>query len=100
MASDVTIRYGASRQATPLTEREQDRLRVLAGKGRRSASESYELGALKGRARHDPAGRRLLDDIGHDEAGRRQQPVTRRQAGSLIAQTVADAVAKRLAEED
>jgi hypothetical protein len=99
MASDVTIRYGASRQAEPLTDREQDRLRVLAGKGRRSATESYELGSLKGRARHDPAGRRLLDDIGHDQAGR-QRPVTTRQAGSLIAQTVADAIAKRLAEED
>jgi hypothetical protein len=84
-----------------LTERERTRLRQLAGMGRRSAQEAYELGSLKGRARHDPAGRRLLDDITHSQASRRQPPAsTRRGAGSLSAQQVAAAVAQRLQEWD
>jgi hypothetical protein len=97
--ADVTLRYGANRKAEPLTEQEQDRLSVLAGKGRRSAAEQYELGGLKARARSDPAGRRLLDDLGHDQASR-QTPVTTRQAGSAIAQAVAAAVAARLEDEE
>jgi hypothetical protein len=98
--ADVTLRYGANRKAEPLTEQERNRLRTLAGKGRRSPQEQYELGSLRGRARHDLAGRRFLDELGHDQAVRTTAPVTRRQAGSLIAQTVADAIAKRLDEED
>lgn len=97
--ADVTLRYGANRKAEPLTEQERNRLRTLAGKGRRSPQEQYELGSLRGRARHDPAGRRLLDDVAHGHAAR-SQPVTARRANSMVAQAVADAVAKRLAEED
>jgi len=99
MASDVTIRYGANRKAEPLSEPEQTRLRQLAGKGRRSPQEQFELGSLRARARHDPAGRRLLDDVAHDQASR-SQPVTARRVNSMVAKAVADAIAKRLDEED
>ena len=62
--ADVTLRYGANRKAEPLTEQERNRLRTLAGKGRRSPQEQFELGSLRARARHDPAGRRLLEHQG------------------------------------
>jgi hypothetical protein len=96
--ADVTLRYGANRKAEPLTEQERNRLRTLAGKGRRSPQEQYELGSLRGRARHDPAGRRLVDDLSHERAARR--PTPRRPVSSALAQQVAAAVAKRLDEED
>jgi hypothetical protein len=102
MATDATIRYGASRKAEPLTDREQDRLRQLAGRGRLSPTESYELGALKGRARHDPAGRRLLDDVGHDQAARRQpgRPVTARQASRMVSDAVRQHIARALEDAE
>jgi hypothetical protein len=97
--ADVTLRYGANRKAEPLTEQERNRLRTLAGKGRRSPQEQFELGSLRGRARHDPAGRRLLDDVAHGQAAR-SQPVTARRANSMVAKAVADAIRQRLDEED
>jgi hypothetical protein len=100
MAENVSISYASSRQADQLSDGDQARFRQLTRQRSRTPAEQYELGALRARARTTLAGRRLLDDIGHDQAGRRQRPVTTRQAGSLIAQTVADAIAKRLAEED
>jgi hypothetical protein len=101
VASDVSISYGSGRRADPLTEREQTRLRTLAAKRRLSPTESYEYGGLTARARHDrsPSGQRVLEDVALERLYL-QQPVTNRQAGGMIAQAVADAVAKRLAEED
>jgi hypothetical protein len=99
MATNVSISYTATRQAPALTESEQTRLRALAAKNRLSPAEAYTFGGLKARARSSPGGRRLLDDVTHDQAGR-SQPVSARRANSMVAKAVADAVAARLAEGD
>jgi hypothetical protein len=97
--ADVTLRYGPARAAEPLTEREQDQLRSLAGKGRLTPTEAFTLGGLKARARSSPGGRRLLEDVGHDQTSR-QTPVSARQANSMVAKAVADAVRQRLEDEE
>jgi hypothetical protein len=99
MASDVSIRYGVDRLVEPLTDTERTRLRQLTSQRRRSPAEQYELGALRGRARHDRTSVGLLDDLGHEQAGR-SQPVTTRRANSMVAKAVRDAIDRRLAEGD
>lgn len=71
--ADVGITYGANRRAEPLSEAEQQRLRDLTGKRTRTPQEQYDLGGLRARARSDPAGRRLLDDVAHEGLARRNQ---------------------------
>jgi hypothetical protein len=70
---DVSVSYGGGRRADPLSDGDQARLRELAGKHRRTPAEGYELGALKARARTSQQGRRVLDDLGHEQAAVRQQ---------------------------
>ena len=73
MAQNVSLGYGPNRAAEPLTDAEATQLRTLAAKSTRTPQEAYDLGRLKALARSSGPGRRLLDDVAHEQATSRTQ---------------------------